>query len=115
MRESERREPTEGCESFVIVDRNLFVKVGPKQHGALSICFSSDDKEMEDCALIKKKINCLAETKIWSCAHYLSFFFIFIIIHFSIVFVVHVCMWMHIQLLVACKVDLNYTSNFLFV
>lgn len=55
MRESERREPTEGCESFVIVDRNLFVKVVPKQHSALSICFSSDDKEMEDCALIKKK------------------------------------------------------------
>lgn len=55
MRESERREPTEGCESFVIEDRNLFVKVVPKQHGALSICFSSDDKEMEDCALIKKK------------------------------------------------------------
>lgn len=75
MRESERREPTEGCESFVIVDRNLFVKVVPKQHSALSICFSTDDKEMEDCALIKKKNNCLAETKIWSCAHYLSFFY----------------------------------------
>lgn len=60
----------------MIVDRNLFVKVVPKQHGALSICFSSDDKEMEDCVLIqKKKNNCLAETKIWTCTYYLSFFF----------------------------------------